>query len=66
MGGQSGTHQEKYGEIRLCVDFRNLNRTSAKDIYHVHSMEKTLQTISGAHIFSLLDGFLGYNQVLVT
>ena len=29
-------------------------------------MEQILQTLSGVDIFSLLDGFLGYNQVLVT
>jgi len=28
-------------------------------------MEKLLQTISGAEMFSFLDGFSGYNQVLV-
>ena len=29
----------KYGEIRLCVDFRNLNRTTDKDNYPVPPME---------------------------
>ena len=29
-------------------------------------MEQILQTVSGVDMFSLLDGFLGYNQVLVT
>lgn len=28
-------------------------------------MEEILQTIFGAELFSLLDGFSGYNQVLV-
>jgi len=53
------------GEIHLCVDFRNLNRASEKDNYPVPSMEQLLQTVSGLDIFSLLDSFLGYNQVLV-
>jgi hypothetical protein len=57
--------RKKYGEIRLCVDFRNLNRASEKDNYPVPPMEQLLQTISGSEIFSLLDGFSGYNHVLV-
>ena len=53
------------GEIRLCVDFRNLNRASDKDNYPVPPMEHILQIVSGSELFSLLDGFSGYNQVLV-
>ena len=57
--------RKKSGEIRLCVDFRNLNRASNKDNYLVPPMEQLLQMVSGSELFSLLDGFLGYNQVLV-
>ena len=54
------------GEIRLCVDFRNLNKDSDKYNYPVPPMEQILQIVSGSELFSLLDGFLGYNQVLVS
>ena len=47
------------------MDFRNLNRASNKDNYPVPPMEQILQMVSGSELFSLLDGFLGYNQVLV-
>jgi hypothetical protein len=57
--------RKKFGHIRLCVDFRNINRALEKDNYPVPPMEKLLQTMSGSDIFSLLDGFSGYNQVLV-
>ena len=57
--------RKKYGEIRLCVDFRNLNRASNKANYPVPPMEQILQMDSDSELFSLLDGFLGYNQVLV-
>ena len=49
----------------LCVDFRNPNRASDKDNYPVPPMEQILQMVSGYELFSLLDGFYGYNQVLV-
>ena len=65
MGFKSGTSKEKSGEIRLCVDFRNLNRASDKDNYQVPPMEQILQMVSGFELFSLLNGFSGYNQVLL-
>ena len=57
--------QKKSREIRLYVDFMNLNHVSDKDNYPVPPMEQILQMVSGFELFSLLDGFLGYNQVLV-
>ena len=54
-----------YGEMRLCVDFKNLNHASDKDNYPVPPMEQILQMVSHSELFSLLDGFSGYNQVLV-
>lgn len=57
--------RKKFGDIYLWVDFQNLSRALDKDNYPVPSMEHILQTISGAEMFSLLDHFSGYNQVLV-
>jgi hypothetical protein len=34
--------RNKNGEIRLCVDFRNLNRSSKKDNYSLPKMEHIL------------------------
>jgi ribonuclease HI len=58
--------RKKNGEIRLCVDFRNLNKASDKDNYPVPPMEQILQQVSGSERLSLLDGFSGYNQVLMS
>ena len=49
--------RKNLGEIRLCVDFRNLNCASDKDNYPVPPMEQILQMVSGSELFSLLDGF---------
>ena len=57
--------RKKSGEIRFCVEFRNLDRASDKDNYLVPPMEQILQMVSGSKMFSLLDGFSGYNKVLV-
>ena len=57
--------RKKTGEIRLCIYFRNLNRASLKDNYPLPKMEHILQGVVGSKRISLLDGFSGYNQVLV-
>jgi hypothetical protein len=57
--------RKKTGEIRLCIDFRNLNKVSLKDNYPLHKMDHILQKVVGASRISLLDGFSDYNQVLV-
>ena len=46
--------RKKCEEIRICVDFRNLNRASNKYIYPVPPMEQILQMVSGSELFSLL------------
>ena len=51
------------GEIRMCVDFRNLNRSSLKDNYPLPKIEQILQKVVGAQRISMVDGFSGYNQI---
>jgi hypothetical protein len=56
---------KKTGEIRLCIDFQNLNTVSLKDNYPLPKMDHILQRVVGSSRISLLDGFSGYNQALV-
>ena len=57
--------RKKSGEIRLCVDFRNLNRSSRKDNYPLAKMDHILQRVNSASRISMIDGFSGYNQISV-
>jgi hypothetical protein len=57
--------RKKNGEIRLYVDLRDLNQASLKDHHPLPSMEQILSKVNGSKRFSFLDGFSGYNQVLV-
>ena len=57
--------RKKSGQIKLCVDFRDLNQASLKDHRPLPSMEQILSRVSSSERFSFLDEFLGYNQVLV-
>jgi hypothetical protein len=57
--------RKKTSDIRLCVDFGNLNQLSLKDNYPLPNMEHLLQRVTGAKMMSMLDGFSRYNQVLL-
>jgi hypothetical protein len=57
--------RKKNGKIRLCVDFRNLNRSSLKDNYPLPKMDHVLEKLVGANKMSMIDGFSGYNQIAV-
>jgi hypothetical protein len=57
--------RKKSGEIRLCVDFQNLNKVSLKDHYPLPKMEYILQKVVGSQKLSMLDEFSGYNQIMV-
>eukprot|EP00253_Pinus_taeda_P027329 PITA_27329 len=57
--------RKKNGDIRICIDFRNLNKARQKDNFPLPPMEQILQAVAGSELTSFLDGFSGYNQVLV-
>ena len=57
--------RKKNGEIRISIDFKNLNKVSLKDNYPLPKMDHILQRVVGSQRLSMLDGFSGYNQVLV-
>ena len=56
---------KKNGDIRICIDFINLNKACQKDNFPLPTMEKILQKVAGSKLMSFLDGFSGYNQILV-
>ena len=57
--------RKKTGEIRLCIDYRNLNQVLLKDNYPLPKMDHILQRVVGASCMSLLDGYSRYNQISV-
>jgi hypothetical protein len=57
--------RKKNGEIRLCVDFNNLNRSSKKENYPLPNMEHILQRVTSASRISMIDEFSSYNQIFV-
>jgi len=57
--------RKNIGDIRLCVDFRNLNQELLKDNYPLPNMEHILQWITVAEMMPMLGGFSRCNQVFV-
>lgn len=53
--------RNKNGEIKPCVDFRNLNKSPLNDNYPLPKMDQLLQKVSGSNRNSMLDVFYGYN-----
>eukprot|EP00731_Ephydatia_muelleri_P010647 Em0005g1233a len=54
---------KKTGEIRLCVDYRALNKQTTKDAYPLPLPDEVQDRLCGCTIFSTLDLRSGYWQV---
>ena len=57
--------RKKSGEIRLCVDYRELNKKTVKDAYSLPRPDKVQDRLAGSTIFSTLDLQCGYWQLPV-
>ena len=55
--------KNKNGQIRCCVDFRNLNRVYLKDKFSLPNMDLLIDFAARSTIFSFMDGFSGYNHI---
>ena len=49
--------------IRICVDFRDLNKATPKDEYPMPIADMLINDASGHKVISFLDGNAGYNQI---
>ena len=55
--------KKKNGQIRICVDFRDLNKACPKDAFLLPIPDILLDNVVGHEMFSFMDGFSGYNQI---
>ena len=54
---------KKYGKVRMCVDYMNLNRASPKDDFLLPHIDVLVDNTTQHKVFSFMDGFSGYNQI---
>ncbi|WKA08452.1 hypothetical protein VitviT2T_026174 [Vitis vinifera] len=56
---------KKDGKVRVCVDFRDLNKASPKDDFPLPQIDMLVDSTAGHSMLSFMDGFSGYNQILM-
>ena len=54
---------KKDGKVRMCVDYRDLNRASPKDNFPLPHIDILVHNMANFALFSFMDGFSGYNQI---
>ena len=52
---------KKDDKVRVCVDFRNLNKASIKDDFPLPHIDMLVDSTAGYAMLSFMDGFSGYN-----
>ncbi|XP_034686641.1 uncharacterized protein LOC117915182 [Vitis riparia] len=56
---------KKDGKVRVCVDFRDLNKASPKDDFPLPHIDMLVDSTAGHPMLFFMDGFSGYNQILM-
>ena len=54
---------KKYVKVRMCVDYRDLNRVSPKDNFSLPHIDTLVDNTAKHSLFSFMDGFSSYNQI---
>ena len=54
---------KKDGKVRMCVDFRDLNKASLKDYFPLPHIDILVDNTARNALLSFMDDFSGYNQI---
>ena len=57
--------KKKDGTLRLCIDFRQLNKSTVKNKYPLPRIDDLFDQLRGENIFSNIDPRAGYHQVRI-
>ena len=57
--------RKKYGSLRICIDYKNLNQIMKRDAHHIPRIANLVVTLSCCKYFTKLDLASGYDQVEV-
>ena len=56
---------KKDRKVRIYVDFRDLNKACRKDDFPLPHIDVIVGSASSSAIYSFMDGFSGYNQIMI-
>ena len=56
---------KKDGRVRMCVDYRDLNKACSKDDFLLPHIDTLVDSAASSAIYSFMDGFSGYNQIMM-
>ncbi len=56
---------KKNGKFRMYVDFRRFDAATKKDPYPLPFIEEVLDKVGGHEVYSFLDGFFNYHQIMI-
>ena len=57
---------KKEGKVRMCVDFRDLNKACHKDDFPLPHIDILVDNTVSNALMSFMDGFSGCNQIKMT
>jgi len=52
-------------KIRVCIDYQKLNAATRKDHFLLLFINQMLEQLAGHEYYYFLDGYSGYNQILI-
>ena len=58
--------KKKTGEMRMCIDYRALNKVTVANRYPLPRIDDLLDKMQGATVFSTLDLLSAYHQIRLT
>ena len=56
---------KKNGKLRVCIDFRDLNKATPMDGYPMPITDLLVDATLGHKVISFMDGNVGYNQIFM-
>ena len=66
MGSSSSLREKKkYGSLRLCIDYRQLNRVTISNHYPLPWIDELFDQLQGSRVYSKIDLRSGYHQLRV-
>ena len=67
LGVASQCHpcSKKDGKVRVCADFRDLNKASPKNDFPLPHIDMLVDSTTGHSVLSFMDRFFGYSQILM-